>query len=250
MTGKTLLVGLAHPDDEVGAAGAIAAQRARGDRVVIVWLTRGEKTEAFGAVPEREVAMRRVEQGKRAGAILGAEVRFLDYPDTGLVASPGVAAEVARVMAMVRPDGLLTWGDGWVRGMRHPDHQACGRIFRDAITLARIAKVVSPLEPHRAQVPVFTFRDVHSHLPAVVVDVEPHLEVVLELAEFYQRRIGFGAPDWLARRLQETGSRWGLRHAEEFDTWETEGGRVETLLSSEPLRLNPPDREGPVEGLQ
>ena len=31
---KTLLVGLAHPDDEVGAAGSILAQKARGDRVV------------------------------------------------------------------------------------------------------------------------------------------------------------------------------------------------------------------------
>ena len=53
MEQRTLLVGLAHPDDEVGAAGTILAQKARGDRVVVVWLTRGEMTEAFGAIPTR-----------------------------------------------------------------------------------------------------------------------------------------------------------------------------------------------------
>ena len=29
---------LAHPDDELGCAGTIAAQVERGDRVVVVWL--------------------------------------------------------------------------------------------------------------------------------------------------------------------------------------------------------------------
>ena len=46
---QTLLVALAHPDDEVGMVAAMQAQRARGDRVVLVWLTRGEMTEALGA---------------------------------------------------------------------------------------------------------------------------------------------------------------------------------------------------------
>lgn len=45
---RTLLVALAHPDDELGAAGTILAQRALGDRVVILWLTLGEMTEALG----------------------------------------------------------------------------------------------------------------------------------------------------------------------------------------------------------
>jgi N-acetylglucosamine malate deacetylase 1 len=247
MPARTLLVGLSHPDDELGAAGTITAHRADGDRVVIVWLTRGAKTEAFGPLPEREVAERRVEQGHRAGEILDAEVRFLNYPDTALVATPEVAAEVARVIADVRPDALLTWGDAWVRGMRHPDHQACGKIFRDAITLARIAKTIAPLDPHRAAVPVFTFRDVHSSLPAVAVDVEPYLDTIFELGRFYLRSIGFGDEAWLRQRLAATGERWGLRYAEEWDTWETEPGTVRTLLGADPLRgIRPPDRLGTV----
>lgn len=232
---KTLLVGLAHPDDELAAAGTILAQRARGDRVVIVWLTRGEKTEAFGPLPEDEVARRRKEQGARAGEILGAETRFLDFPDTGLHPTPEATARVARVLAEIRPDALLTWGEGWIRGFRHPDHQGCGKIFRDAVTLARMAKTVAPVEPHREPVPVFTYRDVHSSLPETGVDVEPYLEGIRELGRFYHREIRFGDPEWLERRLAETGKRWGVEYAESFDAWETRAGLFPALLPAEPL---------------
>ena len=124
MARRTLLVGMAHPDDEVGAAGTICAQVARGDRVVIVWLTRGEMTEAFGPVSQEEVSRLREEHGRMAGEILGCETRFLDFQDTRVEATPDAARRVARLIAEVKPDGVLTWGDAWVRGMRHPDHQA------------------------------------------------------------------------------------------------------------------------------
>ena len=248
MTRETLLVGLAHPDDEVGAAGTILAQRARGDRVVIAWLTRGQMTEAFGPMSLDEVAMRRTEQGHAAGEILGAEVRFLDFVDTQLEASRAAAVEVAKLICEVRPTGLLTWGDAWVRGMRHPDHQAAGQIFRDAVLLARIAKVVAPLEPYRENIPVFTFRDVHSTLPAVGVDVTPYRERIGELASFYHSGVGFGDPRWLEERLLRLGSSWGCTYAEEFDAWETEAGElVDALLPAAPLagQLHP-SRQGAV----
>lgn len=245
MPQKTLLVGLAHPDDEVGAAGAILAQRARGDRVVVVWLTRGEMTEAFGPLPTGEVAARREEQGRRAGEILDVETRFLHFQDCALSAGPEAARQVARMIADVRPDGLLTWGEAWGRGMRHPDHQACGQIFRDAVTLARIAKVVDPLPPHREPVPVFTYRGAHSTLPAVAVDVEPHLETIHELAAFYHQNIGFGDPAWLDARLRQAGAPHGLGFAEVFDAWETRPGPAASLLPAEIDMGEPvhPDRD-------
>ncbi len=226
---------LAHPDDELGAAGTILAQRARGDRVVVLWLTRGEKTGALGPVPEEEVIERRREMGERAGEILGAETRFLDMPDTAVEATPAAARRVARVVAEVEPDGVITFGRAWVRGFRHPDHQATGKIARDAVTLARIRRVVDPLAPHREFVPVFTYRDLHSRLPAVAVDVEPHLERILELARLYSEGIGFGDPAWVKRRLRTLGERHGLRYAEEFEAWESEPGTAGALLPAEPV---------------
>lgn len=234
MPHQTLLIALAHPDDEVGVAGTILAQRARGDRVVVLWLTRGEMTEAFGPISEAEVAHRRVEQGQRAGEILGVETRFLDFRDTYLTATPEAAARVARLIAEIEPDGIVTWGEAWVRGMRHPDHQACGKIVRDAVTVARIAKRVAPATPYREPVPIFTLRDVHSTLPAVAVDVGPHLDGIRALAGFYFNEIGFGDPAWIEQRLATAGEPWGLEYAEVFDTWETEPGPVTALLPTPP----------------
>ncbi|CAN5234624.1 hypothetical protein BH24GEM2_BH24GEM2_07450 [soil metagenome] len=230
MSQQTLLVGIAHPDDEVGVAGAILAQRARGDSVVVVWLTRGEMTEAFGPLPVDEVARLRTEQGAEAGAILDVENRFLDFPDTRLEATHDAASRVARVIADIRPDGLLTWGEAWTRGRRHPDHQACGRIFRDAITLARIAKTVHPAQPHRAAVPVWTLRDVHSILPVAVVNVQPYVARIHELGRFYHERIGFGDPAWIEEHLGSACAPFGLQYAEVFDAYETQPGQVPALL--------------------
>lgn len=247
MAGETLLVGLAHPDDEVGAAGAILAQRARGDRVVVVWLTRGEMTAAFGPIPDAEVAAIREEQGRAAGEILGCETRFLDFQDTRVEATAAAAHRVAAVVAEIRPTGLLTFGDAWAQGMRHPDHQAAGKIFRDAVTLARIARAVAPREPVRTPIPIFTYRGAHSPIPAVVVDVEPHLDGIHALARFYRERIGFGDPEWVEGRLRRAGAAHGLRYAEPFDAWETRPGRVTSLLpavieSAEPIHPTRSDR--------
>src|ERR1700745_1012997 len=102
---QTLLVGLAHPDDEGGGAGGICAQVARGDRVVVAWLTRGEMTEAFGPVSMDEVSRIREEHGRLAGERLGCETRFLDFRDTEVEATAESARRVARLVAEVKPDG-------------------------------------------------------------------------------------------------------------------------------------------------
>lgn len=227
---KTVLVGLTHPDDEVGCAGTVAAHRAAGDRVVLLWLTRGEMTEIYGDLEVEAVAERRVEQGRRAAEILDAEPRFMAFPDTRVHASPDAAREVARVIAEVRPDVVVTWGDAWIRGMRHPDHQATGAIVRDAITLARLGRVVEPLEPHREPAPLFTLRGAHSRLPERTVDVSPHLDRVLELAAFHRDRVGWPEEDWLLDRLRRAGAPHGFDVAERFDAWETPPGPGRTLV--------------------
>lgn len=221
---RTILVVLSHPDDELGCAGTIARHTASGDRVVLVWLTRGGMTEALGDLPVAEVERRRTEHGMAAARILGCEARFLDLPDTQVEVTREAVVEVARLIAEIRPNAVLTWGDAWVRGIRHPDHQATGQIARDAVTLARLTRVVAPLEPHREPAPVFTLRDIHSTLPPRAVDVTPVVHQIEALALLYRTEVGWPAEAWLRETLGAAGREWGVEAAEVFDAWETPPG--------------------------
>lgn len=197
---------------------------------MLLWLTRGEMTEVYGDLEPAAVAERRIEQGRGAAEILDAEPRFLELPDTRVQHTPEAARVVAGELAAIRPDAVITWGEAWVRGMRHPDHQAAGRIVVAAITLARLGRVVAPREPHREPAPVFTLRGEHSTLPEATVDVTPHLDTVLELAAFHRERVGWPEEEWLLDRLRRWGKPHGLEAAERFDAWETPPGVGELLL--------------------
>jgi LmbE family N-acetylglucosaminyl deacetylase len=214
---------------------------------VVLYLTRGEATGAFGDLPPDEVKERREVQAAGAARLLDVEHRFLDFPDCAVAASPDAGRAVANVVAEVRPDGLITWGDAWVKGMRHPDHQATGKIARDAITYARIARLTHPLPPHRAFCPVFTVRGVHATLPLVTVDVGARVERIFALADYHRTFIGFGDRGWLEERLRVAGRAGGVAWGEAFEAWETRPGTVAHLLPAEEvLGHGHPTRPGPV----
>jgi N-acetylglucosamine malate deacetylase 1 len=227
---STVLVALSHPDDEIGCVGTIAAHRARRDRVVLLWLTRGEMTDIYGDLELDQVAARRMDQGREAARILGAEARFLDFHDTGIEATPDAARSLARVLARIRPDVVVTWGQAWARGMRHPDHQATGDVVRAAVTHARLRRVVAPAAPHRDPSPIFTLRAEHSTLPVRAVDVSAHMDVIVEVARYYHGHVGWPDEAWLVDRLRQAGARWGVDAAEEFDAWESPAGLGTGLL--------------------
>jgi N-acetylglucosamine malate deacetylase 1 len=227
---KTLLVALSHPDDEIGCAGTIAAHAAAGCRVVMLFLTRGEMTESLGPLETAEIATRRMQHGRTAGEMLGAEVRFLAFPDTRVEVTADAGYMVAAEIAAIRPDAVISWGDAWVRGQRHPDHWATGQIVRNAVTLARIARVVAPQQPHREPAPVFALRDVHSSLPEAAVDVSDQLDRVHALGDFYRERVGWPRREWLQQRLDTAGARHGVRGAELFDAWESPAGLYRLLV--------------------
>jgi LmbE family N-acetylglucosaminyl deacetylase len=232
---KTLLAIFSHPDDEIGCAATLAAHSASGHRVVLVFLTHGEMTEALGAISAEQVAEQRRAHAAESGRILGCEIRFLGYQDTRVESTPDAHYDVARLIADVKPDALLTWGDAWIRGMRHPDHQATGHIARSALTLSRIARVVAPHAPHRNAAPVFTIRDRNSTLPAAAIDVSRYADKAVELGAFYRERVGWPPEEWHRNRLAAAGAEWGVQAAEVFDAYESRGGLFTSLFDSEIL---------------
>lgn len=66
--------------------------------------------------------------------------------------------------------------------------------MRDAVTLVRVQKCVAPARPHRKPAPVFTYRGVHSTLPAVAIDAEPYMDDVHELGRLYHEALEFPDP--------------------------------------------------------
>lgn len=135
---KTLLVIVAHPDDEsFGIGGTMARCAEEGHHVTVVCATRGEVGEISDpaiATPETLGAVR--EQELRTGMrILGVEdVRFLEYRDSGMAGTPEnadprsleqaspeqVSAKLLAIMNELQPDTVITWDASG--GYGHPDH--------------------------------------------------------------------------------------------------------------------------------
>ena len=225
-----LLVALAHPDDEIGCVGTIAAHRALGVRVVMLFLSRGEMTESLGPLTPAEIGAERTRHAGQVAGMLDCDLHFMDFNDTRIEMSADAVHLMAGEIAAIRPDAVITWGDAWLRGMRHPDHQATGSIIRGAVTVARMKRAVAPLEPHRNAAPIFAIRDRHSQLPCAAIDVSAQVERVLRVGQFYRERVGWPEERWLFERLQAAGNRWGVAAAEEFDAWESVPGLRASLL--------------------
>ena len=131
----TVLSVWAHPDDETYLSGGVmAAVAAAGGRVVCVSVTAGEHGTADPvAWPPERLAGRRREEFADAMAVLGVDDhRILGLEDGTLrdVDREVGVAHVARLLAEVQPDAILTFGpDGMTY---HPDHIAVGAWVTEA----------------------------------------------------------------------------------------------------------------------
>ena len=150
-----------HPDDlEIGMGGTIAHHAARGARVGLCDLTRGER--GSNGTPEARVA-----EGEAAAAVLGAAWRVnLGLPDGGLqVVEPQVRA-VAALVRSARPSMVAI---PFERD-RHPDHVAAHALLVRAIFDAGLRRFDAPGAPWRpARVVSYFIND--STAPSFVVDV-------------------------------------------------------------------------------
>ncbi len=167
---KTMMVVLAHPDDETfGMGGTLALYAQRGVDVHLVCATRGEVGEIDPEYKEtiKSAACLRTQELRCAAEVLGInKLHFLNYRDSGmpgaeanhhpkaLAAQPigKVAAEVAHLIREVRPEVVLTFDP--IGGYRHPDHIAIQKATVQAFELAgaedsRDPEGLPPFQPDR-----------------------------------------------------------------------------------------------------
>ena len=164
-----LLVFGPHPDDiEIGLGGTIAMHAARGDRVGLCDLTRGE-LGSNGTPGERE------QEAEEARRVLGAAWRVnLRWPDGGITGTDAQTADVVRLVRACRPRtvALPYWDD------RHPDHCAASDVLRRAVFRAGLRRYTVDGPDRAAWKPewicYYFIND--SVTPSFVVDVSEHYE--------------------------------------------------------------------------
>lgn len=135
---ERLLAVFPHPDDESFTSAAIfAALSSQGVPITLVCATRGEVGEikiADLATHETLGAVREGELRAAMAAVGVADIRFLDYRDSGMVGTPEnedpralvrvpeaeVEGRLREIIREVRPTVVVTFGPEGVYG--HPDH--------------------------------------------------------------------------------------------------------------------------------
>jgi LmbE family N-acetylglucosaminyl deacetylase len=220
MPSMRLLAVFAHPDDELGCVGTLAKHAKRGDEVKLVWTTHGELASQFLKEGEAEVRRIRQEHGAFVAGKLGASFHFFDMGDSRMRGNRDEALQLARLYAAFRPDAILTWSDDHP----HPDHRMTAKIAFDAITLARIPKIVNEgaeveaaLEPHRKGIRFYQYVSAAASYPTVHVDISDELELAKELFAFYRDFYGweYSLEQFEASRAAN-GREAGVAHAEKF----------------------------------
>jgi bacillithiol biosynthesis deacetylase BshB1 len=214
-----ILAVAAHPDDaEICVGGLLLSAAARGKRVGIVDLTRGE-------LGTRGSAQDRARETAAADALLQPALRLnLELPDGRVEVSLAARERLAEVLRECQPDVLLAQH---VEDL-HPDHAAAGRIAREAWYLCGLARLAPAGQSARRPARLYHFMGHVPFEPTLVVDVGAVWERKLELVRCYASQIApagagdrgqhflFGA-DILQRvetRARFYGERIGVRYGE------------------------------------
>lgn len=123
----------AHPDDiEFGCGGVIARETKAGRKAHFVVCSRGE-AGTYGTPKQRTA------EAKKAAALLGATIEFLELDgDAHLEVRAAHAIKLAAIIRRVRPSAVLA--PSLVEN-QHPDHARLGKLVRDASRLARYGGV-------------------------------------------------------------------------------------------------------------
>ena len=235
LTGRAVLVVLAHPDDESLACGGTLARLADlGAHVILLCATRGERGGSNGPEKDDELGLRRTQELRAAACAIGiGDVILLDHPDGELRWEhvPQFHAEIVSAIRRYDPACVITFGaDGlyW-----HVDHigvherttTAVRSLGANAPPLYYVTMPVGIMRPiwEAAMARGWTAPDrgfwslvpdafgLHAEPPTVIVDVKPWVARKVAAILCHETQMGVGHPfDLLAPAEAE---RWlGIEH--------------------------------------
>jgi bacillithiol biosynthesis deacetylase BshB1 len=220
----------AHPDDaELVMGGTVAREAARGRRVALVDLTRGECGSR--GTPETRAA-----EASEAARILGAAHReSLGLPDAKLQVVPEQKDPMVEAIRRLRPRVVLL--QHWEQ--RHPDHAAASRIVYDACFLAGLRNyrpdLGPPFRPAKLAYAA-TMTEANNLVPTFVVDITPFWEAKLRAIAAFASQFA-SAPGETGPlpldRFQEAVELAGRRHGQRIGVCYGEG-----FVTREPLAVD------------
>lgn len=176
-----LLVIAAHPDDaELACGGTVAAMAAKGRKVGIVDLTRGEM--ATRGTPE----LRDAESLEAAKILQLAARENLMLPDVYFENSAQHQLRVIYAIRKYKPNIIIANAID----DRHPDHGKAAKLINDAAFLSGLTKIQTVdeqghlQEPHRPALLLHMIQDRYIQ-PHIVVDITPHFNQKMQAIKAY-----------------------------------------------------------------
>jgi 4-oxalomesaconate hydratase len=225
---KSILVVSAHAADFVWrAGGAIALYHSRGYHVRVICLSFGERGESAETWKEPGMTLERVKEIRRAealgaGAVLGADIRFLDCGDYPIQPTEETIPALVGELRDLRPEFVLTHS---ARDPYSPDHPLAFDLSMRARVYAQAHGYPAPGEPLGAP-PVFLFEphqpEQCDFQPQVLLDITPVFDLKVKAMQSIQaQKYMWDYYSDLARRrgvqAVRNSGRKEIRYAEAFE---------------------------------
>lgn len=163
-----------HPDDvELGCAGTLLKQMAKGNSVGILDLTRGE-------LGTRGNAETRLKEASAAAKILGIDVREnLGFEDGFFKNDKEHQIALIRILRKYQPQVVISNA----KYDRHPDHGRSAKLTYDACFLSGLPKIETELNGESQ--PAFRPRVLYHYIQAI--HAEPDFSV--DITEYMERKL-------------------------------------------------------------
>lgn len=217
---RVLAVG-AHPDDlEILCGGTLARFVLEGHEVVMCHATTGNRGSFVHTADE--IARIRLEEARRAAAVIGAEHVTLGLSDTEVsAADPGQRRLVVDLVREARPDLILTHFPGDYMG----DHNEVSKLVFECSFSATLPLVETRLPHHGHVAPIYYMDTVFGigFAPTEYVDVTGVIDVKARALEAHESQLawlrdhdGIDVVEQMRTATRYRGMQCGADYAEGF----------------------------------
>jgi bacillithiol biosynthesis deacetylase BshB1 len=222
----------AHPDDaEMGMAGTLGLLAESGKRVLVVSMTRSERS-TYGDPKTRR------KEFEDAASCLGCDPLIMDLPDTGVENNETNRRRLVELVRRHTPQVVFapfhTNEAGHHDGRANVDHMETGRLVRDSLKLARLRSLMPEIPAHDVRRLIY-YMVPADRRPSIIVDVTSQEEKIHRAIGAYRSQMEidrFGTPidELLFLYRRQCGIEIGARLGEPFITDQIPDVRVDELF--------------------